>query len=963
MNFLSRAGISICGLLAASMAAGAAAPETTLVLARPHEAAKGTHGGLLARQLVRQAFLMTAREQFGLATRDIELRQTGELPAKLVRRAVEVWSEIRPGDGLAVEVHRLRGVTGDKVLATKKPLPGGEVLDYVALAERCEELSRQEFPTALLQLGFSAGEAKPPRAGEAKLPAEIERQLARMKFLSQFAAIRSLHAMIRRHGEAPEVVGGLVRGYANLAVLTQPQLDVSSKAFAARSLIYAQKLVTRSPESAFARWHRGYALALAGLHQPANKDLADAARASNKHPEGTPAWAPLVESLCRFDTAGFAAEKTTPAFRETALLFHFVVVERAILWPTDYDFPRTAQAAEAAPIDVAAQLPDDERAISFGLTSITDVKPRPIFTHAWYQMLAELADAPPAVRQAAQAAIATFAKPSADSRQRAANTVAERQHRRAVLSAIQEASADDSGELPYSALAAWIADQSFLEAWRESSTAQHALLAAGSDQSAADVRTTLLPLIERHPLSKFIEARLTESDSRQLESAVAAWRGLDKVSVHAPHRLLAELFTQDRAGTIATELETTLSRHCDDAYGDLVEVIRGDTSDPPPADCAKRLLAVSPDAPLAAVAMVKHAWPEAKAHAGEWERRHAAHIELQAVLADRFLAERRYDDARRCLTRYVRLSPDEFGYTRLAETHKAQGDTARWLATLEEYLRQQTDDPTAMGGVHATIARHFIQLGQLTRALPYAEQAAESGLFDGSLAAAECHEYAKNWPLAEKYYRQADERFDGSGAVNWLQFCIRTGYGSANAARARAAEAASEISNNATADALARAGYIHLLLGQPRTALRWLRRSVDKGCDAGTALHLCLLAIEQKQPPAAEAAIKLAIAKTRSDQRHLAELAESCDRVLCGKAKLDEGVTERMATIASPAERADAFYFAGRLFELQGDRGRSRAAFRRCAACPTPSLSRTLACAALRAAGEEPNDARFESEP
>ena len=255
---------------------------------------------------------------------------------------------------------------------------------------------------------------------------------------------------------------------------------------------------------------------------------------------------------------------------------------------------------------------------------------------------------------------------------------------------------------PYSALAAWIEDQSFLEAWRESFAADHALLAAGSEQNAADVRTTLLPLIERHPLAKFIEARLAQSDARRLESAMAAWRGLDKVSLHAPHRMLAELFAEERAGTLAAELESSVSRHRDDAYGDLVEGFRGDATDPPPADLAKRLLAVSPDSPLAAVAMVKHAWPQAKANAERWERRHAAHVEVQAVLGDRYLAERRFEDARRCLTRFVRMSPDEFGYTRLAETYKAQCDTERWLATLEEFVRQQSDDPTAAGGVETT---------------------------------------------------------------------------------------------------------------------------------------------------------------------------------------------------------------------------------------------------------------------
>jgi tetratricopeptide (TPR) repeat protein len=958
MSIFVRAALAVIALVASWSSSPAAAE--TLILGSPHEAAKGTHGGLLARQLVRQAFLLAAREQFGLATRDVELRQTGELPAKLVRRAVEVWSEIRPEEGLVVEVHRSRGVAGEKVLQTNKPLPAAAAIDYVALAERCEELSRHEFPAALTKLGYPAGE--PKSAGDGKVPADVERQLARMTFLSQFLAIRALHAAMRADGPSPPLVGGLVRGYANLGLLTEPHLDASSKAYAARALVYAQRLVSGSPNSAFARRHRAYALALAGLHAAAQKDLATAARLADDKPGETPQWTPLVESLCRFDPAGLAPEKTSPSLHETANLFHFVVNERALLSLSEFDFPRTQQAAEAPALAIAKQLPDCERADSVDSTIFADVTPKVIFSQAWYRMLADATDAPQSVRAAAEEAIATFALPAADRRQRAARSAAERERRNAVVKALHDVSAADPGELPYSALAAWIEQRSFLEAWRESSAADHALL--GAADAAADVRTTLLPLIERHPLAKFIEARLAGSDSRRLETAVAAWRGLDTVSVHGSFRLLNELFSEEPAGTISAELGAAIARHRDDTYRDLVDALGHDEADSTPDLLAKRLAAISPDAPLAAVAMIRHIWPTAKETAGLWENRHASHLEVQAVLAERYLAENRFDDARRCLARYVRLSPDEFGYTHLAETYLAQGNSEHWLATLEEFLQQQSNDPTASAGVQATIARHFIELGQLTRALPYAEQAAENGHTSGSLAAAECHEYSKNWPLAEKFYRQADERSDEPVPMHWLAFCVRTGYGSINAARAKAAESARETPAEATAQSLARAGEVHLLLNHPRSAMRLFRQSVDKGGDAATALRLAVLAIEQKQSPAAEAALKLAIAKTRSHQTHLAEIAHGLERFLRtgGKTTIDENLMRRLADVTPIEARADALYFVGRLLELQADHGRSREGFRRCAACPTPSVSRTLACASLRAVGEEPNDERFDND-
>ena len=51
---------------------------------------------------------------------------------------------------------------------------------------------------------------------------------------------------------------------------------VPHKVFKARSLLYAQRLVVRRPESPWGRWHRAYAYALAGRHRRAIEDLAGA---------------------------------------------------------------------------------------------------------------------------------------------------------------------------------------------------------------------------------------------------------------------------------------------------------------------------------------------------------------------------------------------------------------------------------------------------------------------------------------------------------------------------------------------------------------------------------------------------------------------------------------------------------------------------------------------------------------
>ncbi len=102
-----------------------------------------------------------------------------------------------------------------------------------------------------------------------------------MTFTSQFQAVRELHEAIHSGGESPALLGGLVRGYANLGLLTEYLWHPEHKAFKARALLYAQRMVARDEHSAQARWHRAYALALIGLHKAALDDL-DAAEKEAK---------------------------------------------------------------------------------------------------------------------------------------------------------------------------------------------------------------------------------------------------------------------------------------------------------------------------------------------------------------------------------------------------------------------------------------------------------------------------------------------------------------------------------------------------------------------------------------------------------------------------------------------------------------------------------------------------------
>ena len=93
---------------------------------------------------------------------------------------------------------------------------------------------------------------------DAEVPADIEKRLDDLSLLSQFVALRELHALIRDDAESPERLSALARAYANLGMLTEHVWTSSTKALTGRALLYAERLYAKEPGAAASSWCRGY---------------------------------------------------------------------------------------------------------------------------------------------------------------------------------------------------------------------------------------------------------------------------------------------------------------------------------------------------------------------------------------------------------------------------------------------------------------------------------------------------------------------------------------------------------------------------------------------------------------------------------------------------------------------------------------------------------------------------------
>jgi len=276
-------------------------------------------GNMLLRELQRQAVLIAARDELGLGTRDMVLREPfvghGSNGATTVLFESRVWKNDQaliylsrfdgpqPADPYALADLQVDSPKNVDQQSVSFKINRGPAIDYADFAAKCEEASRSTYLKALLAekvLGnFQANPIPWVPAGTGPVdPAALDR-LDCFDVFSQYLAVRLLHQQIRSNGASPERIGALVRGYANLGVLTHDQWSRANKVFLARALLYAQRLVVHENQSGASLYVRAYARAFTGLHAAALMDLDDAAAKSGG--VKTPAWVDLIRGYSRFD--------------------------------------------------------------------------------------------------------------------------------------------------------------------------------------------------------------------------------------------------------------------------------------------------------------------------------------------------------------------------------------------------------------------------------------------------------------------------------------------------------------------------------------------------------------------------------------------------------------------------------------------------------------------------------------
>jgi len=948
--------------------------------------------GLLSRELFRQALLISARDELGLVTRDAWLGDA--IPSQESIRPFDLAMRVGPIQRL--EVLRVLPSSARAIGSVDLPVPPPDHYQKRLWIE-AEKLSRTNFVEILKK---SLGPRQPrPWRPDLALPGTVEESLREMTFLAQFKAAREIHDLIAAEGASPALLGALVRAYANLGILTEFHFDPAHKVFKARAILYAQRWLSRQPDSLPAQWHRAYALALAGNHAEALDDLESAEKAwqatAEKQRPPRPGWVALVDACCRYNVDKLAAERDHAELGQLAALLHYHTVELA-------GNPRWALETAGAAL---AKIPGCLRVYD-GVCGFSGVAAGHLATLAPIQVLGRTVYGQVQQMPGLPESVGAKAKLSATEQAAFGESLSsmgpEFKARSRLIAALREASrleasagpegqsgpkgepgnprADgpgakstsrppDSGEPSWAALAHLIHDVSFVHIWRRARFERDVLSVPTEDFLALAA-----PLVADHPLRPFVDTLAWDVVKQREAIQQAARFQPDGLELHALPIYASFSSSPTESGKT---VPMAIQAHRDNLTRDYVvgvRLLQKQDNLKQLESCARSLLCFSPHSPLARAILI-NAGAASKAEIAEWEKLAVRYPALASALAYHYAKAQQWDDAARYCQEALKIVEDKAIYEFLADVYMRKGDEDRWLQTLEAALRLP-DYGLEHAAIQKNIAWHFMGKRQWKRALPYATASAESYSNWGLLCAAACHEGLQEWDKAEEYVQAAAHRYRGS-SVAWYYFCRRTGHGDLEAARNLAKAYVEDPSAQEDLDARYVAAGFYILERQPHKALAIYGQSFARHADPFFGLWVVLLADEVKDAKARDAAlarirtggpsvVRKDLGRVRKELIQVAAWIEG-DLARGGKGEIDLTAVDKFrAASGNPGEVAYFDLFLARYLQSRGKRDAAIRYWKERIACTDVlHFVRTVAGAALCDLGMMPESykALLESGP
>ncbi|TWT77427.1 hypothetical protein Pla123a_20880 [Posidoniimonas polymericola] len=791
----------------------------------------------LSIELARQALLLTAREEFGLATRDgtfyEPLERDGEATFGVV---LDIW---HPGES---ELRIDRG--GEELAAQTFTIEPAYAHTYGLLAAELEPRTRGELIELLEQCGYRPS---PNRLVDtAPLAAETEDALLQMNHISQWRALRTIHGDIRESGESPERLGGLARGYANLSQLYSPLLDLRAQACRARALLYAERLRQRWPEHLGGRWSEAYTNVMIGLIQDGYEDVLEIRKQeSSSSPGGdsSPAWAPLLTEYHKYKF-----DKLRDRFRDTDSPLSDLA---GTLWC------RAVQQSDCDHLTLAAcreQLSDhpdelwmvdvlyEDSGVGFN-HQVTAIMPA-VHSQQIARWLPLVEGLPEMVAE------------ELDGIEHAGAEMAAELPRVEIAEALIAAGEDDQQEPSLAVLGCGIEAWNALHAARRGLFVKHSL---GMD--ASDEVRRLEPEITGYPLAPLIRTLALPPGSRADDYAgtVGDFTFVDAATIGAGYALMRKLPAAVKLQNMTVNQARGYQRWLrvqvePDLHRAMTKWYAGKTQQQ--VFFTEQLAEVSRESPLLLTTNVRYRWDLFKNKVEKLAAQYPTYPSLNLAIAKGYEAQGDNDRALEFYQRYVDQAPDAVALRALANLYFKRGDEDQWFTTmnrifdLEDYGLRQSRAASA-------IAATYMHQGRHDDALPWAERGSRSGAADPMQLYCECLTLHGRDHEAEQLAVYVTERYGMNyGHDDWYDWCARTGKGDLEAAWKRKQQRLANHGLEGTREQLV-AETLHLLTtDQPAEARDMLAERFAQKFSPWDGMTLAMLYDQLDQPTERDAVLQ-----------------------------------------------------------------------------------------------------------
>jgi hypothetical protein len=902
---------------------------------------------LWKREVMRQALLLAARAELGYRTSDTSLGDnTFRSQPSLVLAATA-------GQPNKIEV--LKGNTGNRqpvwsqAFEFNSPWP-----HHKAWVDRMEQMSRTDFVRALEKAGYTRQKQVQPKDAAAPLDAELVQLIDEdLTFVGQLLALRKLHADIARDGETDARLAGLVRAYAHLGLLTEYQWHPMSYAFKARALLYAQRAVVRQPKSPEARQHRAYAFALVGMHGEALADLWTSSKLADRsiEPFVPAAWTPLIESYCRYDFEGLNRLRGDKQWKPLASLLYFLAHEQE----------GTQNRSVTVVLELLKEMPDCYRMIDTlclhtgpGVGHLTSQVGSQHLATTLLPRLEKTKELPSTVRQILDLARTDGAMLTEDSD--AEDVLAEVDYRAKVTEALRgsvspKAPQPDLGEPSWAVLAQLIEETTFLQVYRRVYFVR-VQLGFPIDELIDAHR----PIIGKHPRFSFIEQYHTQIEP---EKAMAATQSFDANYLDyaqarfwtqwpANLRIQVESIARQNREMLANEAGIAAREYHYDANVGVGP-----------------LVAVSPHSPYAMGVALRCNPPQPDVLKA-WEETAKRSPYLAWSFAE--VAGRNGDPTRveKFLKLAAELDPSAINLKRLAEHYKGSGDNAKWVSTLDEFLKTPSLG-LERAQIQRDIAAYYFNRRQWDKALPYADAASETGAQWAMMCARTANEANQNWEAAERHFVDAITRY-GESPVEWYLFCNRNGVGNLELARATAFPDGVESFAGDPNTPPNYAGISLYLEAKPSKALDRFEKEAESLPATFTSMHAATIADRLGETSRRNKLFKQVVEQKSASQHpydnrpHRPELVELAklfiaDLAQGAKCKFSFDKLTAIRDAAPERDRCGFNYFLACYLDQHGQPDLAIDYWKQCMGAADLGLgTRTLAGAALHKRGVKPGD-------